>query len=74
MSYFKNYKAAIVLLVLTFLVSAGANSLLPYLSGTVYFDDVLGKKSDFTGFGALQRAIFLAACAHVYCLCGGKNS
>lgn len=60
MSYFKNYKAAIVLLVLTFLVSAGANSLLPYLSGTVYFDDVLGKKSDFTGFWSLAKGDFFS--------------
>ena len=58
MSYFKPFRAAVFVLVVTFLVSAAANSLLPYLSGTVYFDDVLGKKSDFKGFWSLAGGDF----------------
>lgn len=58
MSYFEPYKIAVAVLVITFLASAAANSLLPYLSGTVYFDDVLGKKSDFSGFWSLAAGDF----------------
>lgn len=59
MSYFKSYIPALILLVVSFLISAAANSLLPYLSGTVYFDDILGKKSDFTGFWSLANGDFI---------------
>ena len=58
MSYFKNYKAAIVLLVLTFLVSAGQIRCCRIFRERSILTTCSGKNLILRAFGALQRAIF----------------
>lgn len=59
LSYFKPHKWKMVWVTLLILLSAVFNVIMPYLSGTVYFDDVLGKKSAFTGVWSLAGGDFL---------------
>lgn len=59
LSYFKPHKWKMVLVTLFILLSAAFNVIMPYLSGTMYFDQVLGKKSTFTGVWSLAAGDFV---------------
>lgn len=59
LSYFKPHKWKMVGVSLLILFSAVFSVIMPYLSGAVYFDDVLGKKSTFTGIWSLAAGDFL---------------
>ncbi len=59
LSYFKPHKWKMVGVSLLILFSAVFSVIMPYLSGAVYFDDVLGKKSTFTGVWSLAGGDFL---------------
>ena len=48
-----------VLVTLFILLSAAFNVIMPYHSGTMYFDQVLGKKSTFTGVWSLAAGDFV---------------
>ncbi len=57
-SYFLAYKGHIFFIMLLFVLSSLLNAVLPYFSGAVYFDDVLAKKSTFTGYWSLAGEDF----------------
>lgn len=59
LSYFKPHKWKMAGVSLLILFSAVFSVIMPYLSGAVYFDDVLGKKSTFTGVWSLAGGDFL---------------
>jgi len=58
-SYFKPYRWRIVTIMTVFLIHSALYAVLPYFSGAVYFDDVLGKKSTFEGFWSLAGGDFV---------------
>ena len=58
LSYFKPYTALIIVLMLSFVAASVVAALQPYLSGAVYFDEVLAKKSDFSGIWSLAGGDF----------------
>ncbi len=59
LSYFKPHKWKMIGVSLLILLSATLSVVMPYLSGAVYFDDVLGKKSTFTGVWSLAGGDFV---------------
>ncbi len=59
LSYFKPYTFRIIVLMFTFVIISLINAVLPYLSGAVYFDEVLAKKSDFSGLWSFANNDFL---------------
>lgn len=64
-SYFKPHKWKMLGVALLIIFSATFSVIMPYLSGAVYFDDVLGKKSTFTGVWSLAEGDFLLLLALV---------
>lgn len=61
-SYFKPYKASLVVMVLCYILTALLNLVWPYLSGTVLYDQVLpGKEELLTGKGSFFAFAHLPA-------------
>ncbi len=58
-AYFKPHKWRVIAIMLVFLVHSLIYATLPYFSGAVYFDDVLGKKATFQGFWSLAGGDFV---------------
>lgn len=59
LAYFKPYTLALVAIMLLCCIDALVIGLGPYLTGTVYFDDILNKGSDFTGWQSLADGSFV---------------
>lgn len=50
LAYFKPFKAKLVLMVICYLATAGLNLVWPFLSGTILYDKILSKDTDFLKF------------------------
>lgn len=60
-SYFKPYKLQLAVMAVCYLGTAGINLVWPYLSGSILYDKVLPKDSDFVAFLHLPAGSFFGA-------------
>ncbi|MBO7403241.1 MAG: hypothetical protein J6U10_09655, partial [Lachnospiraceae bacterium] len=61
LSYFKYYKLGIVVMFICFIGTAGLNLIWPYLSGTVFYDKILGQDEAFLAKMNLPAGRFVTA-------------
>lgn len=61
LSYYKEYKVSLLILILCYLGTAAINMLFPYLTGSVLYDRVLGKDERFLEMLHLPQGDFLLA-------------
>ena len=61
LSYYKPYKASLIVMVLCYLSTALLNLIWPYLSGTILYDDILSRNEAFLTFLHIPAGRFITA-------------